>query len=94
LTPLSDIVYIGDIAYSSRRKAMTVPEALEEILAVSIASYIGGQKRARLKDAIELTTNTLDQFDRRRLGVTPEQLAMLIGWASKAPGKEGVGERS
>jgi hypothetical protein len=69
---------------------MKLHEAIEELLAVSIASYIGGQKRARLKDAIELTINTLDQFDRQRLGVTPEQLAMLIGWAKTAQGREGV----
>lgn len=69
---------------------MTVPEALEEILAVSIASYISGQKRARLKDAIELTINTLDEFDRQRLGVTPEQLAVLLNWAKTAQGREGV----
>jgi hypothetical protein len=73
---------------------MKLHEAIEELLAISIAAYIGGQKRSRLKDAIDLTINALDEFDRQRLGVTPEQLAMLIGWASTAPGKEGVGERS
>ena len=69
---------------------MKLHEAIEELLAISIASYLGGQTRPRLKDAIELTTKTLYEFDRQRLGVTPEQLAMLIGWAKTAPGREGV----
>jgi hypothetical protein len=61
---------------------MTFPEAVEEVLAVSIAAYLGGQRRERLREAIELTVRALDEFDQQRLGITPDQLATLIGWAS------------
>ena len=69
---------------------MTFPEAVEELLAVSVAAYLGGQRRSRLKAAIELLVRTLDEWDRQRRGITPEQLTTLIGWASTAPGQEGV----
>jgi hypothetical protein len=69
---------------------MTFPEAVEEILAIAIATYLDGQKRERLKQAIELAVKTLDEWDRTRLGVSQEQLSMLINWAKTAPSREGV----
>jgi hypothetical protein len=69
---------------------MTFPEAVEEILAIAIATYLDGQRRERLREAIELSVRTLDEWDRARLGVTQEQLGMLISWAKTAPGREGV----
>jgi hypothetical protein len=69
---------------------VTFPEAVEEILAIAISSYIGGKRSERLREAIELAVSTLDELDRQRRGITPEQLAMLIGWASTSRGKEGV----
>jgi hypothetical protein len=68
---------------------MTFSEAAEELLAVSISAYLGGQKRSpRLKQAIETSIRTLDAWDRQRRGVTPEQLSMLINWAKTAPAGE------
>ena len=64
-----------------RGGVMTFPEAVEEILAIAIATYLDGQRRERLKEAIELSVRTLDEWDRTRLGVTQEQLGMLISWA-------------
>jgi len=69
---------------------MTFPEAVEELLAVSVATYLDGQRRERLKQAIELSVKTLDEWDRARLGISQEQLSMLINWAKTAPGREGV----
>ena len=69
---------------------MTFPEAVEELLAVSIATYLDGQRRERLREAIELSVRTLDEWDRTRLGVTQEQLAMLVSWAKTGPRREGV----
>ena len=70
---------------------MTFPEAVQELLAVSIAAYLGGQRRERLREAIELTVRALDEFDQQRLGITPEQLATLIGWASTGITETGSG---
>ena len=67
---------------------MTFPEAVEEILAIAIATYLDGQRRERLREAIELSVRTLDEWDRTRLGISQEQLAMLIRWAKNAPGRE------
>ena len=69
---------------------MTFPEAVEELLAVSVATYLDGQRRERLKEAIEHTIKVLDEWDRTRLGVTQEQLGMLISWAKTRQGEEGV----
>lgn len=70
---------------------MTFTEAIEALLAVSISAYLGGQKRSlRLKQAIELTILVLDEFDRQRRGITPEQLSMLISWARTSSGGEGI----
>ena len=69
---------------------MTFAEAVEEMLAVSIATYLGSQRRPRLKQAIELSIRTLNEWDRQRLGVTPEQLSMLISWARSSSGGEGI----
>jgi len=69
---------------------MTFPEAVEELLAVSVATYLDGQRRERLKQAIELSVKTLDEWDRARLGISQEQLSMLINWAKTAPSREGV----
>ena len=69
---------------------MTFPEAVEEILAIAIATYLDGQRRERLKEAIELSVRTLDEWDRTRLGISQEQLAALTAWAKTAPGEEGV----
>jgi hypothetical protein len=69
---------------------MTFPEAVEELLAVSIATYLHGQRRERLKQAIELSVKTLDEWDRARLGISQEQLAVLVSWAKTGPGEEGV----
>ena len=66
---------------------MTFPEAVEELLAVSIATYLNGQSRERLREAIEHTIKVLDEWDRTRLGVTQEQLAALTAWAKNAPGR-------
>ena len=73
---------------SSPYSGMTFVEAVEEMLAVSIAAYLGGQRRPTLKAAIELSVKTLDERDRQRLGVTPEQLSMLINWTKTAPAGE------
>jgi hypothetical protein len=67
---------------------MTLAEAVEEMLAVSIAAYLGSVRRPRLKQAIELSIRTLDEWDGQRLGVTPEQLSMLINWTKTAPAGE------
>jgi hypothetical protein len=40
--------------------AVTFPEAVEEILAIAIATYLDGQRRERLREAIELSVRTLD----------------------------------
>ena len=69
---------------------MTFPEAVEELLAVSIATYLNGQSRERLREAIEHTIKVLDEWDRARLGISQEQLSMLVSWAKTAPGREGV----
>ena len=69
---------------------MTFPEAVEELLAVSVATYLHGQRRERLREAIELSVRTLDEWDRARLGISQEQLSMLVSWAKTAPGREGV----
>ena len=69
---------------------MTFPEAVEEILAIAIATYLDGQRRERLREAIELSVRTLDEWDRARLGINQEQLAMLVSWAKTGPGEEGV----
>jgi hypothetical protein len=67
---------------------MTFAEACEEMLAISIAAYLGGQQRRdRLKEAIELSVKTLDEWDRQRIGITPEQLSTLVNWAKTAPNK-------
>jgi hypothetical protein len=76
--------------YSFKEEAMTFPEAVEEILAIAIATYLDGQRRERLKEAIELSVRTLDEWDRTRLGISQEQLAALTAWAKTAPGEEGV----
>ena len=67
---------------------MTFPEAVEEILAIAIATYLDGQRRGRLREAIELSVRTLDEWDRTRLGISQEQLAALTAWAKNAPGRE------
>ena len=67
---------------------MTFPEAVEEILAIAIATYLDGQRRERLREAIEHTIKVLDEWDRTRLGVSQEQLAALTAWAKNAPGRE------
>ena len=67
---------------------MTFPDAVEEILAMAIATYLDGQRRERLREAIEHTIKVLDEWDRTRLGVTQEQLAALTAWAKNAPGRE------
>ena len=69
---------------------MTFPEAVEELLAVSIATYLNGQRRERLREAIELSVRTLNEWDQARLGISQEQLAALTAWAKTAPGREGV----
>jgi hypothetical protein len=69
---------------------MTFPEAVEEILAIAIATYLDGQKRERLREAIELSVRTLDAWDRKRLGISQQQLDALVSWAKTAPGREGV----
>ena len=61
---------------------MTFPEAVEELLAICIAVYLDGKRSERLREAIELAVSTLDELYRQRRGITPEQLATLIGWAS------------
>jgi hypothetical protein len=68
---------------------MTFPEAVEEILAIAIATYLDGQRRERLREAIELSLRTLDEWDRTRLGISQEQLAMLVSWAKTRPRRGG-----
>ena len=60
---------------------MTFPEAVEEILAIAIATYLDGQKRERLMAAIEVVTVALDNWDQQRPGVSQEQLEELVAWA-------------
>ena len=64
---------------------MTFPEAVEELLAVSVATYLDGQRRERLKQAIELSVRTLDEWDRARLGISQEQLSMLSAGRRRPP---------
>ena len=66
---------------------MTFPEAVEEILAIAIATYLDGQRRERLREAIELSVRTLNEWDQARLGISQEQLAALTAWAKNAPGR-------
>jgi hypothetical protein len=84
---LARAVTSGSIVLISRR---SYPRRVPRRGGVMTFPDLDGQRRERLREAIELSVRTLNEWDQARLGISQEQLAALTAWAKIRPGEEGV----